>query len=292
MNIEGISDNTLKHYLYKINLLHNKINNCNYSNLTFLNDYNKIIDIIYTNYQYTSSRLSFLIAICSLTRRHNMNVYKYYYKIMMLLKKDLDIKTDLNILNKKERKNYLDYADLIEIEHKDNIFYKMIYNLILYLPPKRSNEYSLIKVSFKKEIPQDTNYNYYMVNMKLLIYNVHKNSKVDGALIIDLKNKDTNLIKYARVKKILNEYILYEKLKEGDFLFKGKKNMTYLIKKVFTFKEKSPNLNLIRHSFITYIHKLNLNLYQLKQIALLMGHNLSQQLKYRKCDDDMTVIFD
>jgi hypothetical protein len=193
-----------------------------------------------------------------------------------------------NLLTDNEKKNYLSYNDLTLITH-NNLFYKMIHSLLLNLPPRRNRDYMLLKVIYGNKEIESTEFNYYYIDKGLLVYNNYKTVKWYGVCKINLKQKDNGIIRYKTVNKILKKYCLEKGIKNGDFLMGEYKNITPLIKKVFTYKTKSPSLNLLRHSYISYVCGKKYNYNMLSLIASYMGHNIVQQLKYRRLDNNFIL---
>lgn len=289
MELKEISQNC---YNYKLNLIHRRLyNGLEMDDLNFLDiDVDKIIEFIETNYKTNASRLSFYISLSSVCRSKNIKTYKIYYDKMMKESDELKKYRGKNTMSEQEKKNYLNFNDLIDAS-TDNLFEEAVKSLILHLPPRRNNDYILMKVIYGKKECDDDNYNYYYPDMNLLVYNTYKTVKYYGQCKIDLNSKDIDIIKYSKIKKILKKYVNQYLIKDGEFLLRRKyKNITPLIKKIFTYKDKSPSINLIRHAYATCILGKNYNYNLLKLIASYMGHSVEQQNFYKKIDHDYFVV--
>ena len=87
-------------------------------------------------------------------------------------------------------------------------------------------------------------------------------------------------------------------MKDGEILFtnnKGEiiKNFTLKIQRSIQYEGKKLTANLLRHSFISWISNKKLTKNELDEISYMMGHNLSQQISYRKFDkSDLKIEFE
>ena len=90
---------------------------------------------------------------------------------------------------------------------------------------------------------------------------------------------------------ILNEYIKYNDLKNGDYIFKSSKSdknikqgtfsekINYIFSKVY---KNNVSLRFIRMSFATYKNSLNLSNNEINDIAESMGHSKEVHSQYIK----------
>jgi hypothetical protein len=150
----------------------------------------------------------------------------------------------------------------------------LIYLLTMLLPPRRYDDYRIIKiVNNQPNEKNDTNYNYYYKN-KIYIYN----SKSDTRSEIE---KQESKIKYIieLPKEIIelinndNEYLLGN-LYSQSYMSKLFANTFYKIYGIVY------NIVEIRRIYITNKNKEGLSYYEKKEIADAMNHSIEQQAKY------------
>lgn len=151
---------------------------------------------------------------------------------------------------------------------------KLIYLLTMLLPPRRYDDYRIIKiVNNQPNEKNDTNYNYYYEG-KIYIYN----SKSDTRSELE---KQTSKIKYVieLPKEIIelinnnNEYLLGN-LYSQSYMSKLFANTFYKIYGIVY------NIVEIRRLYITNKNKEGLSYYEKKEISDAMNHSIEQQAKY------------
>lgn len=151
---------------------------------------------------------------------------------------------------------------------------KLIYLLTMLLPPRRYDDYRIIKiVNNQPNEKNDTNYNYYYEG-KIYIYN----SKSDTRSELE---KQTSKIKYVieLPKEIIelinnnNEYLLGN-LYSQSYMSKLFANTFYKIYDIVY------NIVEIRRIYITNKNKEGLSYYEKKEISDAMNHSIEQQAKY------------
>ena len=251
---------TIKDYQTKMKLL-KKYLNLQHAGLNFLENYEDVINLINGKYNTDASKMSYFIACVSTCKNNNIDPKPYQIE-MMKLRRKIDYNDGLNL-----KKNDIDYNEILNKETND-----ILLNLIKYLPPRRAQDYALLKVKYGYYIPND-NFNYYMIDLNLLVYNKYKTSKYYGQQIINLNTVDDNILKYSKIRDILKNYC--SELDDEKFIIKSK-YINYELKKY------DYTLTQLRHSYINYIYKNNFNYNLLKLISGYMGHNINTQLIYRR----------
>lgn len=298
-----IKETSIKQYLNKIRILYKQIYNKNFvvKDLYLLKDTDIFINHIKKKYgSINSSSLSYFIAITSILNRLDgyEEQYKKYNEVMMNYYNKNVKKVGENKLTEKEEKNYIVWDKILKINEFNNTEDELIYNLYSCIPPRR-NDYRFMKiVKGKVDVDKlDKEYNYYLVDMDKLIFKNYKTNYVYGDQIINLNSEDTGILNYSKLKKILKEHT--KDMKDGELLFtnnKGEiiKNFTLKIQKSIQYEGKKLTANLLRHSFISWISNKKLTKNELDEISYMMGHNLSQQISYRKFDssEDLKITFE
>ena len=297
-----IKETSIKQYLNKIRILYKQIYNKNFvvKDLYLLKDTDIFINHIKKKYgSSNSSSLSYFIAITSILNRLDgyEEQYKKYNEVMMNYYNKNVKKVGENKLTEKEEKNYIVWDKILKINEFNNTEDELIYNLYSCLPPRR-NDYRFMKIiRGKVDVDKlDKEYNYYLVDMNKLIFKNYKTNYVYGDQIINLNSEDTDILKYSKLKKILKEHT--KDMKDGEILFtnnKGEiiKNFTLKIQRSIQYEGKKLTANLLRHSFISWISNKKLTKNELDEISYMMGHNLSQQISYRKFDkEDLKIEFE
>lgn len=252
---------TQQDYKNKINLL-KKYLNISHLGLNFLENYDDIINLINEKYKTDASKMSYFIACVSTCKNNNID-HKPYQKEMMKNRRKIDYINGLNL----KKEDDINYNEIF-----DNTSDDILLNLIKYLPPRRAQDYKLLKVKYGYDIPND-DFNYFMYDLNLLVYNRYKTSKYYGQQIINLNNIDDNILKYSKIRDILKNYC--SGLEDEKFIIKNRYIGEQLKKYGYT-------LTQLRHSYINYIYENNFNYHNLKLISGYMGHNINTQLIYRR----------
>jgi len=299
----NIKESSIKQYLKKIEFLYKQIYNKNFTpdDLYLLKNTDKFINHIKNKYgSSSSSSLSYFIAITSIINRLDgyEEEYKIYNNVMMTYYNKNIKKIGENKLTEREEKNYLDWDEILKINNFSDLEEKVIFCLYTCIPPRR-NDYRFMKI--KRGVVDvdklDKEYNYYLVDMDKLIFKNYKTNYIYNDQIINLNSENTDILKYSQLKKILKEYT--KDMKDGELLFTNNKkeiikNFTLKIQKSIQVEGKRLTANLLRHSFITWLMNKKLTKNELDEISYMMGHNLNQQISYRKFNntDDLKIKFE
>lgn len=300
---QEVKKETLKQYVRKIRTIHKLIFNkeIDLNDMNWLKDVdmiNKFITEYYGSQNTTAT--SYQIAITAITGRLDgfEEAHKKSNQAMMQLSKNDNKRQGNNKLSDKELINYIPWNEVLKIAPKTNQSI-LIYTLYTSLPPRRNEDYKLMRIKFGNiKIEELSNeYNYYLKDMKKLVFKRYKTDKVFKTQIIDLKNKNTEYIKYSEVKRAFKLYLNECNFNDNDILFPSssngfRSNWTSTIKKIFTYGKKKLGTQLLRHSYITWFLKKNPNVNVQKNIATMMAHSISTQMMYKKIENDMTLIFD
>ena len=308
-----IKEKTLRDYCAKIRHLFKLMfgGPIKWNNLDFLKDVKKVENFATGHWNSgNSTLLSYFIAITGIVGRLSgfSEAHKEYNKVMMELKKKNDEKVGENELSDKEKSNFIPWQEVKKITPKTPQD-TLIYHLYVSLPPRRNEDYQLMKIIFGKKVDikaLPSKYNYYLRDMNKLVFKRYKtdyvfnnkkeNKEYEGQ-VIDLKSKDTDYVKYSNVRKAFNTYLEEYKFDDEDILFptradKFQKNWSAVVRKVFTYGKKKLGTQLLRHSFISWFLKKNPNVNTRSVIADLMAHSLTTQMMYEKFENKMVLVFD
>ena len=159
---------------------------------------------------------------------------------------------------------------------------KLIYAINVLIPPRRlENRFIRITDETDTDKLKDAD-NYLIVKGKWkLVYNEYKTAGSLGQHIIIVPDD---------LKQILQQYIAFNNLNIGDYLFSLKRDKRELIAQP-NFSSKISNVFKkiygveISNRFLRYskaTDTANLSKKEHKQLALDMGHTLNQSLSYRK----------
>lgn len=301
-----IKKSTLTNYLKRINTLYMKIDTeYEFFDFKWLDDYTKIEKFIYSN--FTSSTNNYFIAIYSILGRLGNRYEKTaekYRDLMTQSNIEQGEKRGENLLNEKEKSNWVDWTNLKNYNDESwTDEAKLLHALYTDIPPRRNLDYALLKLARKKSVPEamklSKDFNYIVTNKKgnnpiAIILNRYKTADKYGTYVINLIEPDSlPYFKYSRIKKITKLLIENEDMKNGDFIFSNSKGESYgkdfgknFINNIFKNTGKNISVNVLRHSFITYLlSKINLSTISdntLKKISLALGHTPAMLLSYRK----------
>lgn len=295
-----IKDNSLRAYLISLRKMND---NKALENLTFLKDYDKIIEFL-EKFKLPTKR-NYISAILVVLRAYNKRSYdevlqKYrdyltalneqYNNEVYTHKKNLTQKenwTDLKSLKKGLRLYQNKIRDL-DLFKKDKLNSKQLNIIQQYLvvalytlqPPVRLNYSDMKIIKNEDEIKEGKNYLLNKSrNKKQFIFQDYKTSKKHGKITQPI-NKELNTIinKWLKVNKTDN-FLIDQKGNSMNANQLGK-----FITKAFDFTGKKITLNLLRHIYISE----NIDLEAIKkgqQLAKDMHHSTGVQEMYAKVSD-------
>ena len=240
-----ISENSEK--LYTRNL--EKINeNKPVTDLKFLKNIKEVLSKI-QKYKPTTQR-SFIIAICTVLKNNDDNLYNQYYEILSKMNNDLKVNVEKS---DKQSKNWIEddkvnqiYGNLQKaITNKSKTWSKesyetllnyMILSLYVLIPPRRNLDYVLLVISNDMT---DKKFNYLDLTKKQFIFNNYKTQGTYGSVIIDIPEDLFKVIKSYMVKhphksKLNNKKYSFHFLVNfyGEIIDKSKQ-MTKILNSIF-----------------------------------------------------------
>jgi len=290
INDKPLTDN-IKEELF--NLINNKsfnkkliLNEMNYLNYDKI-DY--VINILRNKYINDNTYKSYIQSLVIITSHINslQNIYQKLTKINIFVNNQVENERKKNILKKKDIGKLINLNDENEILNNlnklNNIEKKLYYAIYTLIPPRRL-ENRLLILTDENDIDKLNDNNNYLVlssTPKKLVYNNYKTKKNYGKQIIEIPDILDNII---------IDFIKYNKLNNGDFLFhllknnKQPLNQSNFSKKISNvFKEvyeKKITLQMIRNLKTSNIN--NYSYEEREKLATDMGHSINQQLKYSK----------
>ena len=280
-----LSDNSIKLYMTILKNLNDKRE---IRNFKFLSNPKKILEKI-KDYKLTTQR-NILIAIVSVLKNLGNDLYKSYYDLMIEYNKKIEDGNKDNEKTETQKTNWMEWDDIVakfnELKGKlkgssnisenmyDNYLNAVVLGLYVLIPPRRSKDYTLMKVS-KDGKGLDDKYNWLDMKKKQFIFNNYKTNKTYGQQIVDVPTDLFELIK---------KYLKYKKDGEGFLLvkFNGERlkqdnSITRILNKIF---DKNISSSMLRHVYLS--SKYGKVLEEQKKDSELMAHSLDQAKDYIK----------
>lgn len=155
----------------------------------------------------------------------------------------------------------------------------MIISLYTLIPPRRLHDY-VYMLNPQYPEPYDIKTENYIDKKKgTLVFNRYKTARTYGAQVVPMTPQlKKNMNEY--LKKILGldtRYLLFHELKNIPF------TSSTLNKRLYSIFNKKVSVNILRHSYISENVLRDMpRLSELQNIAEQMGHNVSQQILYKK----------
>ena len=262
MEAKGLSDKTIQYYLDRAYRLNNKKK---FTSIKFLRDTNIIIPLLKENLStatqksYSGTLITLLDLYPNKLNKKAIDIYKNF-----ISKEDMDqYIQEQDKKTEKQAENWLNLDDLLEIKNKLNeqiqqinfekklnqkeyltILKNFILSLYLNLAPRRSSDYTLMKIG----ADEDESYNYINLDKKELIFNQYKTKKSYGKQMIDISNnkellEDLNL--YLKYRKSDNDFLL---IKSNGKPFNQTNDMTKTLNQIFG---KKISTQMLRNIYLT-----------------------------------------
>jgi hypothetical protein len=262
MEAKGLSDKTIQYYLDRAYRLNNKKK---FTSIKFLRDTNIIIPLLKENLStatqksYSGTLITLLDLYPNKLNKKAIDIYKNF-----ISKEDMDqYIQEQDKKTEKQADNWLNLDELLQIKNKLNeqiqqinfekklnqkeyltILKNFILSLYLNLAPRRSSDYTLMKIG----PDEDESYNYLNLDKKELIFNQYKTKKTYGKQIIDISNnkellEDLNL--YLKYRKSDNDFLL---IKSNGKPFNQTNDMTKTLNQIFG---KKISTQMLRNIYLT-----------------------------------------
>jgi len=284
---KGLSDKSIKLYVTILKGLNDKKE---IRDFKFLSNPKKIL-LKLKDYKPTTQRNA-LIAVVSVLKNLNNDLYKSYYDLMIEMNKKIEDNSKENKKTETQNNNWMKWSEVqkkfdelvkklkgsknISEEGYDNYLDAVILGLYTLLPPRRNVDYLLMKVS-KDGKDLDTKFNWLDMKKKQFIFNNYKTKKAFGQQILDVPAELMDLLKkYLKYKKEGEGYLLVKF--SGDRL-KSDNAITRRLNKIF---DKNISSSMLRHIYLS--DKYGKVQEEMKDDAEAMAHSVSQQKDYIKRD--------
>ena len=249
MEAKGLSSNTIRYYLDRAYRLNNKQK---FTSIKFLRDTDRIIPLLQKNLStstqksYSGSIISILELYPNNLNRKSIEIYKKFIseEDIQQMNDDRDKKTE------KQKDNWITLDEMKEIKKSlmekinkiyfesltatdySNILKNFVLSLYLNLAPRRSKDFTLMKIASDEVQLENKNFNYLFDNK--LIFNQYKTNKTYGQQVLDIAGNEQLL-------SDLNLYLKYRKTNDENFLlvkwnssrFNESNDMTKILNSIF-----------------------------------------------------------
>jgi len=256
---------------------------CDEKSFAVFKDTKKVLSFINENWPVANTRQGYIQALSGILKYivDFNDVYQVYSQASIDGRKKLTREGNELKLSAKERKLWLPWTTLQKASDskKLNSRDKAIVALFTLIPPRRL---TLIKwLVYGTGTNEEFNY-LDMKNNKIILNN-YKTNTTYGQYIIKLSTK---------LKQILAKYIKDYKIQFGKPVFPTSKGAFYsnyvstVLSKTFNKAVGKPiTAQILRHSYVAYRMKdRNLNLNDMEDIAVSLGHSSNMLQKYNRLD--------
>jgi hypothetical protein len=286
---KGLSEKSIKLY---ISILKNLNDKREIVNFKYLENPKKVLDKI-KDYKLTTQR-NVIIAIVSVLKNLGNDLYKKYYDLMIDMNKKIEETLKENKKSETQKENWIEWDDVVkkfeELKSKnkypknisetcyDNLLDTVILGLYVLVPPRRSKDYLMMKVSKDgKGLDKNNidNNNFLDMKKKQFVFNSFKTNKTYGKQIVDIPVDLVILLKkYLKFKKEGNNFLL---VKFNGENLKSDNAITRRLNKIFDKKIAS---SMLRHIYLSSKYgKVN---EEMKADANAMSHSVEVQKTYIK----------
>lgn len=281
------SQNTIADYKKKLNRLLKK--NIDYKNIK---DIDKLINDIKKSKKENGQDISvgtfkgYLVAV-QWYIKENKGEEQHVKTLGNKIKKlsaEIEKKIKTNALIGEQKNTYVDWKDVIETfkqlqkNYKKNITCHTNYAIIscyVLIPPRRLKDYGYMKLLLKGQKSVE-GYNYYSKHKKMFIFTNYKTGKFYKTQAIKIPNE---------LAKILNEFIHIRKISNNLFKVSPPAIQMRLTRTFIKYNNKRVSVNILRHSYITWMKNSgNMNGKE-DTVATIMGHSVNMQNDYYKNPD-------
>lgn len=193
----------------------------------------------------------------------------------------IEKKIKTNALIGEQKNTYLDWEDVIRtFKHMQKNYKKnktchtnyAIVSCYVLLPPRRLKDYGYMKL-LKNEQDFIEGYNYYSRDNKMFIFTNYKTGKFYKKQSIRIPD---------RLASILNEFIDMRDISDNLFGVSPPAIQMRLTRTFLKYNKKRVSVNILRHSYITWMKNSgNMNGKE-ETVSRIMGHSVNMQNDYYK----------
>lgn len=262
---------------FKKLFLNEKFNN---PDVPYFDDIKNLVSLLRNKYDNDSTYKNFIqVLLIVADKMQQTDAYSYllfmYNKIDKSLKEKLELNTKDDIDPKKiidisKPNDLFSYIDLIP-NNQDKILF------LLYIYHPRRLEYRFLKYTYETDYSKLTDYNYFVVPNKELLFNKYKTEKKYNQQIIKIDDMIYDrLLDYIKDVKPDDFLFTYngEMYKQASF----SKKIGYIFKKIYG-EHITPRY--LRISKANELNDLPITK-ELKERAYKLGHSLNTHLNYRR----------
>jgi hypothetical protein len=281
---------SIKQQIIKIGNIYTAIHKKEWNyDLSFLEDTEPILKYIDEHFKTPASKSSNAFAISSILNVYPefKDTYDVYYKAGKAYKKEVEDAGDESKTPAKDIANTLPWSELKVLyktpglNHKD----RAVIALYTLIPPRRNELGQFLTIAYDDD-KACKGLNYLIVdektNMpdKIVLYK-YKTFKTFGRYEMKLPDE---------LKHVLQSYINFENLQEGDTVFgtkkEGKPYKQFKVLNEALHKATGLDItvNLLRHAKISDFLSTRKSLKQKKELAKQMGHSVDEQARYDRID--------
>jgi len=249
-----------------------------HDNMDFLSkSKEKIISVIYINYNKLNTILSYLSTIKFVTKQLNMKeAYDYYTILFDKLKLEQTELLDKNVMTNAQKSKYIPWSKVLDIDINHlSQSQQLLYKLYTDVPPRRIMDYQLLKYTIKSNPSIDFNWIVFKNSLpNKIIINKFKTVKTYGSYVFDIPTK------------LAKQWCLYTNYRDDHYVFPNRINTSLsqgqfskLVVKVFGL-----TLNDLRHISITDFMNKKRSIDDIKKRAFAMGTSKEELERYNKVD--------
>jgi integrase len=290
----SIKESTIKNYLRNIRKISKELFNSDKPSIMYFMDHESVLDYIdrianpFSRKTICTSILVLLGSNKEFSDEIKLKYSEYHAKLSLLHDKIYNE----NVKSNKEESNWITREEIYELIKKlksktnnknltprqivDTYQQHLVLNLYTQLPPIR-NDYADVKIvqnSFDEKCI-DTNYNYIVIDEKILVLCNYKTAKYYGTKKIPLPDPLMELIiEYQKIKKDLLGY-------SGDFLLINTTNKTQMNTNTLTkylnkiFSPKKVSSTILRKVYLSEKYPITYSMSEMQADAAVMGHNIA-----------------
>lgn len=204
---------------------------------------------------------------------------------MISTKTIIDDISKQNVLTGHQLNNYLSWNKILEVydivktnylKSKDSHMNYVILSCYILLCPRRLKDYSLMHVTTTLDnLSSEFNYYYYnsLTNDRLFVFNNYKTSK---------SYNTQKVVVPSQLDIILQKYINTYNIQNSLFSLSSINLEHRLMRLFYKYTGKNISVNILRHSYISYMIDTNKIQDNEETISLIMGHSVPMQKIYYK----------
>jgi integrase len=285
---KGLSAGSATLYIIKLKKLNG---DKPYTSLAFLKDTKSVkakldeIANINTRKSYTTA----IVSILNNAESKQYNAVNVFYKALLNSEKMTYDKMNHNEKSDTQKENWIEWEEVLKIynelqervdkitqndmpqrDAKQDLTDHLILSLYVLSPPRRNQDYYLMKLDTGKKDGEE--FNYYRPAEDNFVFNKYKTKKNYGVETIAVN---------TQLRKVLDNYIELFGLVDGDFLLYNDRNrgggnaITKSLNRVFKRKVAA---SMLRHIYLT--SKYGNVKDEMASDAKAMGHSVAQQKEY------------